>query len=231
MIGTQIEQNDLKSASDTLEEIAKIFALEVDIHKHTRQIGQHFHNCFNRIDQKYRLSNFRDFDTVYNEILGYANNDIAVKRVLDSIKRSAGAIEAETRINVRDLLVRTWDLANTSRIYSNIKDVIIENLKHNIQTQGGCLAGISARLVQPYSYLIHAIISNQYINEFNAGIMVSNEIDNDYDDDFELAIAMSKSLSFADAPTYSPFSQNDELENDEDMQLAIAMSLGTPSAL
>ena len=62
-------------------------------------------------------------------------------------------------MNMMSLLVKSWALVEKSGIEQN-KGFIIHNLKHNVEAQGGCDAGIAARLVQPYTTLLNLAMQN-----------------------------------------------------------------------
>jgi hypothetical protein len=212
----KVDSADMQSVAKTIEEMSIFYMSNSNVHSHTRAIGSHLKSVFTPIDQKYNLSKSQDLKAVYTEILEYAGHDIKVKSALDSILSTAGSIEAETGAHVADLLVRTWDLAKNGH-YSNACDVVIDNLSQNILTGGGCLAGIAGRLVQPYSHFIQAKLEElslgeyakfahpRYDDELQTALVLSlseaqsNLTQNHYtgddlDADFQIALALSKSL-------------------------------------
>lgn len=233
----KVESTDIQSVTKTIEEMSIFYMSNSNVHSHTRAIGSHLKKVFTPIDQKYNLSIAQDLKTTYTEILEYSDHNANVKSALDSILSTAGSIEGETGANVADLLVRTWDLAKNSH-YSNACNVVIDNLSQNIITGGGCLAGIAGRLVQPYSHFIQAKLEElslgeyakfahpRYDDELQTALALSlsetqNSLtqiyhtDDDQDVDFQMALALSKSLHSykKEQPSlkhYKPSSTNDD---------------------
>lgn len=148
-------KQDIEKLQNDIEILSALFAQEVDIHTHTRQIGPYYQS-FNVIDQKYKLSsNRQSLEDVIKEILarcpsGYKKN---ISTVLDTIRATTRA-DDETHANLQELLIRTWSLVNMPNNYDNAFDILIKNLDHNIITGGGCVPGIAARLIQPYTHFV-----------------------------------------------------------------------------
>ncbi|MBP9764099.1 MAG: hypothetical protein KBD03_02145, partial [Gammaproteobacteria bacterium] len=53
-------------------------------------------------------------------------------------------------------------LVNMPNNYSNSFDIFIQNLDHNIATGGGCVPGIAARLIQPYTHFVLKMLTHAY---------------------------------------------------------------------
>lgn len=159
--GIEAKLADQQLTQETLRIVGALFEQAVDIHTHTRAIGQHFNTCFFPIDKKHQLSQVENFETVAAEILREAENDPRVARVLNSVRANGARLDGETQINIMDLLVRTWNLAKNPLNYANAREVVLDALKHNIDTGGGCLPGISARLVAPYANFVNYLLNPQ----------------------------------------------------------------------
>lgn len=143
------------------KKLESIFSLNVDIHKHTRVIGE---VCRSIVDIEQRFFTIPETATlskVVQEISEYSGNDPTVLRVLQSIVSQGEKCDHETQLNSGRQLISVWELTKVS-CYADAQDVVIDNLKHNLQTGGGCLPGISARLVQPYLALLQ-----QYVYDSN----------------------------------------------------------------
>lgn len=154
-IATSDIKQDIETLKARINTLSDLFAQEVDIHTHTRQIGPHY-QYFNAIDQKYNLSsNTQKLEEVIKQILArcpakYKQN---ITTVLNTI-RATTRPDNETQANLQELLIRTWSLVNMPNNYSNSFDIFIQNLDHNIATGGGCVPGIAARLIQPYTHFV-----------------------------------------------------------------------------
>lgn len=185
---------DIQKARVTLGTLGPIFAKDDDVHKHTRTIGPLAKELM-LIDENYKFSAVAqpNFEATAAEILAYSQNDPIVALMLNNIRANGTRLDHETGLNIQEQLIRTWTLAKTVR-YAEPKDMVIDNIKHNAKTGGGCLPGISARLVQPYANFVLAALE---------GLAVKG-----YDDDLELALAMSKA----------------ESAKDDDLEKAIALS-------
>lgn len=148
-----------------IQQIAFIAAQEDDIHLHSRTLGAFCRENFVPMDVKYQLSFFGDIQAEFNRIrpaieaIASAADKVAVQTVLNAIAAKPGVIEAETGMNMMSLLVKSWALVEKSGMEEN-KGFIIHNLNHNIEAQGGCDAGIAARLVQPYTTLLNLAMQN-----------------------------------------------------------------------
>lgn len=179
----KIEPTDLTTSKEKLKQIDDVCALEDDIHledptirkKHTSFLGEQY-QFFRSLDAKYSLSKVLDFATVAREILIASGNDKRVEIVLGTIRDSRGTPEAETGLNVQELLVRTWFLAQTPLSPSNARELVVLNLVHNKDTGGGCLAGISARLVQPFSHFVDWILNRMRERDLALELMREREL-------------------------------------------------------
>lgn len=132
--------------------MSKSYSLEDDIHMHSSFLGEKYKE-FLALDNKYGLScNNTDINAqnIYELIINFAKNDPVIIEILQSIKNFGATIEPETGLNIEDLLIRSWQLSDHCFASANMKELIIDNLLHNKATEGGCLAGIAARLTQPY---------------------------------------------------------------------------------
>lgn len=160
---------ELKQLDQVLETtMAPEYAKDNNIHLNTGLLGSLCKTHFILIDDKYNLSKKNSdgiiFEQVATEILSLATTDhptlvTNIQTVLDTIRTSGDSIEPETGLYVQDLLIRTWALIKHQLMmsYADAKEVIIDNLNHNIQAGGGCLAGISARLTHPYCCFVRHI--------------------------------------------------------------------------
>lgn len=190
MPGT-VDLNDISLISTNLEEMAKFYALNANVHTYTRQIGNYYTECFYPLDVKYQFSSPGHFKETYNEILRYCGHDPAVKSALDTLAASHGKIEPETGLNGQDLLVRTWQLGKKQTSYANALDVVIDNLRQNKLTGGGCLAGIVGRLVLPYALFVDNALNDKLCYpQLNHPQTFSDE---------EMEIALALSLSEQEA--------------------------------
>ena len=151
-----ITKVQLALLEDTCKILRNIFSKDDNIHKYTKSLGKYCTDVFLKIDDTVKLSTFnKSFDATKNEILqaSESSQKATVAVVLNSISTSP-QVETETKLNVQRLLVRTWSLANTPGAPDNAKGLIVDNLFANYRDGGGCYAGISARLIQPYSELL-----------------------------------------------------------------------------
>ncbi|MDB6096915.1 MAG: hypothetical protein JWM09_1193 [Francisellaceae bacterium] len=209
--------NDIDQLKNSLDILENIYGKDQDIHIYTQQTGLIYKNFYN-IDIKYHLSaNTKSLDTVVQEILAKtpAEKIAQITTILTTIKGSS-EIEPETGINVSEILIRTWDLANTEKKFSDPTELVIDNLQHNIEAQGGCLAGIVCRLILPYANfvyrgLIYSQTSPFYLNAYPR-----------YKEEQELQMAIEESLKTA--------SEANALEQEEEnLQRALARSLSLDS--
>lgn len=156
-------KQDIEALKAHIDTLSGLFAQEVDIHTHTRQIGPHY-QYFNATDQRYNLSsNTQKLEEVIRQILArcpakYKQN---ITTVLNTI-RATTRPDNETQANLQELLIRTWSLVNMPNNYSNSFDIFIQNLDHNIATGGGCVPGIAARLIQPYTHFVLKMLTHAY---------------------------------------------------------------------
>lgn len=135
--------------------LSPVFGQEVDIHTYTRYIGDAY-PLFNTADLNHTLSsNTQKLEDVIKEILDKcpAAQKGNVTTVLNTI-RATTRPDPETKVNLKELLIRTWSLVNMPMNHTNAFEEFIKNLNHNIETGGGCVPGIAARLVQPYTHCV-----------------------------------------------------------------------------
>ena len=169
-LSSQDFQLELQQAIAALDgQMQQEYDKATDIHGSTGLLGRLCNEHFVFLDNKCSItqpiidSQNINFETVAREIeeltqQKHRDKLANIQRVLESIRTSSG-IEPETGLCIKNLLVSTWALIKHPLMYcSNVKDLVIDNLNHNIETGGGCLAGISARLTQPYSSFIKLIL-------------------------------------------------------------------------
>jgi len=152
---------DLKTVEDLFKQLEPIYQSESNVHAHAAQLGAACKQV-SAIDEKYTLSQKLDFNQARQEILDHCKNEGSVAYALNTI--AASNIEPETGLNVKELLVKSWFLAKQSMFKGrNAENLIIDNLKHNTLAGGGCCAGISARLTQPYLFLVKLTLEENKI--------------------------------------------------------------------
>ncbi len=152
---------EIQGLQTHLTTMAPMFQSQADIHTYTRPLGQLCREGFFPMDEKYQLSFFGDLKAEFNRICPFieamtpSGDKAVVSRVLGSIsEKGATYIDDETRINMMSLLVKAWHLAEKSGRLEN-KGLIVDNLRHNIETNGGCYPGIAARLIHPYAMFLN----------------------------------------------------------------------------
>jgi hypothetical protein len=147
---------DIQQLQQIINQMDNIFRLNNDIHQHTAKLGKMSKN-FLALDAKHKLTLAQSFEATINEILGFQHDYPGLATAINTIKQANGKIEPETQLNVSDLLCKTWDLAKNS----HQEFLVLYNLMLNQQDGGGCLAGISARLIQPYTNLTLAALEDK----------------------------------------------------------------------
>lgn len=170
MIDQEALAGNLERARQGLQEIGPIFASDANIHNHTGLLGARCKEIFQPLDEIYSLSNLnKTLVQVKDEILADtpAAQRANVERALNTIQANNNKIEGETGLNVSELLIRTWALAEHWGAPDNSKGLIIHNLHHNAEAGGGCFAGISGRLVQPYTSMIKFILERLELINMN----------------------------------------------------------------
>lgn len=182
MINPQImeKENDIKKLTQILKTFGEIYAKADDVHKHSKFLGETCRTIIRPLDIKYNLSNIeKNLLLVIDEIKSCTPSDKlpAVTKVLETVLKSGGNIEPETGFNVQELLIRTWFLANSMAAPDNSRELVIDNLFHNIAANGGCLAGISARLIQPYSNFVKWTLDGEQNLDFELqqALIISKE--------------------------------------------------------
>lgn len=246
---TTIDLKDIQQAEKTLEEFGAIFKQATNVHLHTKKLGQACTRVFLKLDNQYQLSKGgQTLAMVEADILKFSGNNANVKKVLASIKHPKARKDLETGLNVQDLLIRTWTLACQANNDANARELVIDNLIQNIATKGGCLPGIAARLVQPYSHFVlnklqtrvtEALLGTpeqtmQSIIPAAAAAAASTP----RDEEAELALAITESLlisapsaireekkTFRNTLPVVIVEQDKTEEDDEEMRLAKALSL------
>ena len=189
-------EEDIELSKNTLNNMGAIYKLDDNVHNHSKYLGAECQK-FLTLDNRYQISGPSkvNFENVCQQITDVSNNDQIIVQVLTTIKNFGNGVESETSLNIKDLLIRTWDLTDHYLVAANMKELVIDNLKHNILTGGGCLAGISARLTQPYCNCINWIllevkkIKEETIVNLNPAVIFSNKQEEDY----QLGLAMSLS--------------------------------------
>lgn len=206
-------QADLAQMQNALTELQNMFGQAVDIHTHTRRIGQLCRTIFFPVDEHYGLtqSTLEDFERTAAEIQDWANTlpgTDKVRTVLNSVRAFRDKTDHETGLPIMQLLMNTWKLAKMLP-HQNAPSLVIENLRHNKETGGGCYPGIAARLVQPYSVFLHEILKDQQYQS----VQDTAHSTAAHDDDAELAQAIAQSL------------QTSEPSNNLDLQRAPSLSM------
>lgn len=157
---------NIQAMRDVVGQVNGLCEQVVDIHSHTRKLGDLGRECMRRenlfieqLNEVYEPIN-TPMATLMADILAKCPQPqkANVATVLTTISNMA-ANEGETGLNAQYLLQRAWALRNT---YSNGAQQIMDNLDHNMITKGGCPAGIAARLVQPYAALLLEALNQTY---------------------------------------------------------------------
>lgn len=142
-----------------------------DAHKYTRTFIHDDYPLLTAVDDQFLFSTATEIsvDVLLQTIRTHARSveynaqQIAhVDQVLNSIQAlaagpSAGVEAHETNINVPDLLLRTWNMANDlaqKRNDPGLITQILDCLEGNISDSGGCMPGIVARLYPAYARMI-----------------------------------------------------------------------------
>lgn len=139
------------------------FEAAENIHWHTKNIGRLCREIFLAADDELSFSEPYAMPIVEtaSEIMIYCGGDDDVSRVLQTIIQNQQTIDPETGLNPAVILIRAWALTRNPFIeYPGLQDVIVYNLKHNILAGGGCVAGICARLVHPFSAAVWIALNN-----------------------------------------------------------------------
>jgi len=218
--------NDIQSKLDELralnKELADLFIKDDNIHAHTRKLGQYcakfyyadIANKFSSQDQK--------LETIIKEILDLCEkSQVAnVTTVLRTIQNTTQN-DPETGANVQELFIRTWSLARNPNASVNAIGIFIDSLDQNIVAQGGCAAGIAARLIQPYTSFVLERLENKQLHAKQ-------------DDDLAKALALSakntgrQSVLHQYDKSKNNFSA-DKNQNLEDVELELALALSMQS--
>lgn len=231
-------KEDIQRLTLLINTLQGIFSQSANVHDYTVKIGE-LTREFIAIEAKYRIADDFPCDLTIQQI----TNDILqacpetsktkVATILASIA-AAPAIEGETGLNIQYLLTRAWAFRN---LYGNGTSLIIDNLEHNIIEGGGCLAGIAARLAQPYTALLlsalHEKAEESQAKELAAAAKASTY--DEYNENLELAIALSSSededeeiKSACAASMTHQYDYTKKLADDEDDEnLALALALSS----
>jgi hypothetical protein len=213
-----MKKEQLDQLHAMLKEMETIFGRDEDIHRHTRRLGE-ICRQFIEFDNQYvrSLEKVKDINSVTQEILARcpANLKANVEIALNSITNSQEA-DIETGLLLHELLRRTWALKSS---YANGEDLIFDNLNHNKTAGGGCIPGITARLIQPYTAFLYRSIET-HSQAYNAEQSSLNKKAGYFEDDEQLGQALSASMYFS-----SPKIAGNHFEEDEDTLLAKALSL------
>lgn len=149
----KVDRENLSIIEKSLTEMDAYYRLAENVHKYSKALGAQCKKFLTLDIETYKFSTLLAFTTVVSEITSFAKNEPNVMKVLATIATASG-VEPETGLPVQELLARTWSLAKAPGSPTNAREMILDNLRHNIETGGGCLAGIAARLTQPYCNLI-----------------------------------------------------------------------------
>ena len=159
---TSTIKKDIETLKARIDSFQTVFAEAVDIHQRTRIIGDYY-KSFTMIDAQYKLSNTtQSLESVIQQILSRCPDALKknITTVLNTIRNTPG-VDNETQANLQTLLIKTWSLVNMPKNHSNAFDLLIQNLDHNIATGGGCVPGIAARLIQPYTHFVLKMLENK----------------------------------------------------------------------
>ncbi len=185
-----IEASDLKTSDALVEKMGLIFRASENIHKHTVKLGyQALH--FIDMDNKYKISTPATFEETAAEILLFCADDAMVKTVLQKIREHENAPDNEAGLKVQDLLTKAWSMAKQFDDQFGEKFIVIDNLRQNKITKGGCYPGISARLIQPYTTFINALMQQR--KHIELGVIEQQPIISQEQQELELAIQNSLS--------------------------------------
>lgn len=234
----------LQQLSQHSQEASAIFAQEVNIHQHTVRLGELCTQYFMPFDQQFSISDSTmPLATVIAEINAFTaqqhpDKGASVKTILGSI--ADGAVVAETNLVLSEQLIRTWSLAKHAFSPANTMDLIVENLHHNIAADGGCLPGISARLIQPYMAILKHIAQSklgykqqelQFSDNHNMHrhtSHVNHRGHNSAYDDKDLAEALSRSMLPAfqvHSSQHPAFKPHNGADADYDLEEALRRSI------
>ena len=143
--------------------LQEIFSQTANIHQYAEELGQICRDNFLAIDQENNFIKADEllaaFKAARSELfdLTKVSQVQAVRLVLQSIEEKGEAyIEPETGINMMSLFVKIWNLAKNSNYQKQYQQDVINVLAHNKAAGGGCEAGITARLIQPYTAFFYA---------------------------------------------------------------------------
>lgn len=235
-----IEYEDVALAVNAMEKLLENnpgLLCDGDIHAYTKLLGDLCREVFFILDDKYKISDLanKDFENTCQQILDLAttvmgkNQDTAaiIAKVLNTIRISNGTIESETGLNVIDLLIRTWSVTNNLLVSPEEKHIIITNITDNILTNGGCLAGVSGRLIHIYCSNIRTILEKAKIEKEEAINLQQIEVESsDSDEDRRTKRRRTeKPLLFGGSSTVNalvPFSEEEEKHH---LDLALSASL------
>ncbi|MFM8453856.1 MAG: hypothetical protein ACKOAD_02575 [Gammaproteobacteria bacterium] len=216
-----LKQEQIQTLEGISAELAGIYGSDVDIHTHTRTLGDRCRK-FIAIDQAHSISGFEsaNLETVIRDILAICPEDKKgnVTTVLKSIRD--GSPDGETRICTKELLLRTWSMIRKPGMYGNAVDVLISNLSHNIEAGGGCMAGIAGRLILPYTAFVLQCLKNTHTQP-------KAQSENQFEED--LARAMSASEAEANtkyaSASAAAFSASESTDSSESaLQRALRLS-------
>jgi hypothetical protein len=228
----EITEQDIQTVKDRLREMQDSYQLEANVHDHAGKLGLAC-KTFLELDNKYDIFSSCGAviaKNIYDEIKIFADNDANVVEALNAIQQAGDSLEKETGLNAQDLLIRAWVLADHCFAGDGVKAVIIENLKHNKATGGGCLAGITARLTQPYCSNIRSIVDGAMQNK--SGMSSTDKLVNSndaFEEELQIAMALSLSSSNNSSEKKRKFidvdnNDNNNNDNDADFQKALILS-------
>ena len=237
----EIEQEDVDLAVNAMEKLLAnnpgLFC-DGNIHAYTKILGDLCREVFFILDDKYKISDIanKDFENTCQQILNLATSAMGedqetvaiITRVLNTIRISSSTIEAETGLNVIDLLIRTWSVANNLLVSPEEKYIIITNITDNILTNGGCLAGISGRLIHIYCSNIRTILEKGQIEKKEANNLQQMQLESSDSDEEERSTKRrrtEKPLLFGESSSVNALVPLSEEEEEYNLGLALSASL------
>lgn len=215
-----MNQEQMQQLENLLEEMQAIFMQEANVHDYTNRLGD-ICRIFIEFDDMHihSLARSPSIDVLAQEVISICPEHLKenVRTTLTSIC-NAQAVDDETKLPLQALLRRTWALRN---IYANGTELVCQNLSHNIETEGGCLPGIAARLVQPYTaFLYNALQQSMHASSYSSAHVNAGY----YNEQQLLEQALRLSL-LENHPNKSGVGTFDDVDDDENTELAYAISL------
>ena len=187
---------------------------------------------------------------VTQKVIGLIGDEgvINVRWVLDRISANGTNPVAETDLNLQDQLLRTWHLAGhvdrtapehkifmldptdpteTREIQVSSLEAVVLNLTHNRlvidSIQGGCLPGISGRLILPYCAFVVTLLRKQREQALLAGFMPSQAPLQRHLDQPELTLPITEELALQEAIAISRLAAEQSVQASEQQQIQQAI--------